>query len=520
MRARDSSSPRGGLLSRRDFLKVAAAGSAGSFLAPIVRHVPARQAAQGEKPNVLIVVFDAWAAQNMSLYGYERETTPNIRRLAERAIVYHNHYAAGNYTTPGTASLLTGLYPWTHRALRLLHPVARAVEDRSLFHAFPGFHRVAYTHNPVAEELLSQFEGALDHHIPQEELTTRDVSPVLRLLGNDSDAANLSNLRIMNRSENGGYGRSLFLSAFHRERLPPRVFERLDEFPRGVPFFDAEKFYFFLEEAVDFLAPLVAGGPRPFLAYFHFLPPHEPYRTHKEFFGRFHGDGYEPIEKPLDMFSVPRDLARPLERQRMEYDEFILYADREFARFHQLLDEAGLLQHTWLVLTSDHGEMFERGIAQHQTQVLYQPVIRVPLLIFEPGRTRRLDIHAPTSATDILPTLQRMAGAETQGWGEGTVLPPFGPIDDQRNVYAVEAKTNPGNLPLGQATTMLVRGEHKLCRFEGYRALEPGTQRVELYNLSEDPEELHNLYSTERALREEMLGILEARLAEVNAPYL
>jgi arylsulfatase A-like enzyme len=113
-----------------------------------------------------------------------------------------------------------------------------------------------------------------------------------------------------------------------------------------------------------------------------------------------------------------------------------------------------------------------------------------------------------------------MVGAQTQGWGEGTVLPPFGPIDDRRNVYAVEAKTNPGDLPLGRATTMLVRGEYKLCRFEGYPALEAGTQRVELYNLSEDPEELHNLRSDEPELRDEMLGILEARLAEVNAQYL
>ena len=66
--------------------------------------------------NVLIVVFDAWSAHNISLLGYPRDTTPNLNRLAEHAIVYHNHYSTAPWTIPGTASLLTGVYPWTNRA--------------------------------------------------------------------------------------------------------------------------------------------------------------------------------------------------------------------------------------------------------------------------------------------------------------------------------------------------------------------------------------------------------------------
>ncbi len=68
---------------------------------------------------MVVIVFDAFSAYNISLYGYQRETTPNIARWAERAVVYHNHNAGGNFTIPGTASLLTGTYPWTHRAFGL-----------------------------------------------------------------------------------------------------------------------------------------------------------------------------------------------------------------------------------------------------------------------------------------------------------------------------------------------------------------------------------------------------------------
>ena len=103
-------------LSRRDFLKLAGLASLGMVVPPSVQLASNRL--QGTQKNVLIIVFDALTAYNISLYGYERETMPNLARLAKRATVYHNHFAGGNYTTPGTASLLTGTLPWTHRAIR------------------------------------------------------------------------------------------------------------------------------------------------------------------------------------------------------------------------------------------------------------------------------------------------------------------------------------------------------------------------------------------------------------------
>ena len=66
-----------------------------------------------------------------------------------------------------------------------------------------------------------------------------------------------------------------------------------------------------------------------------------------------------------------------------------------------------------MVLTSDHGEMFERGISGHGSRVLYQPVVRIPLMIFEPGQQMGADIYEYTSAVDVLPTLAHLTGQET-----------------------------------------------------------------------------------------------------------
>ena len=94
-------------LVRRDFLKLASLLPVSYFVSPLLRLTQGKT--QVTHPNIIILVFDAWSAQNISLYGYPRKTTPNLDRFAEKATVYHNHFTGGTFTVPGTASLLTGL---------------------------------------------------------------------------------------------------------------------------------------------------------------------------------------------------------------------------------------------------------------------------------------------------------------------------------------------------------------------------------------------------------------------------
>ena len=119
--------------SRRDFLKLASLASL-SMLNLSVPHLEESQQmiAQPQPPNILILVFDALSAHNMSLYGYPRQTTPNLERLAQKATVFHRHYSAGNFTSPGTASLLTGVYPWTHRALSTRSQALERFSDENI----------------------------------------------------------------------------------------------------------------------------------------------------------------------------------------------------------------------------------------------------------------------------------------------------------------------------------------------------------------------------------------------------
>jgi arylsulfatase A-like enzyme len=505
-------------LSRRDFLKLAGVVSGSVAFPSFLRVLPPSRAAQAGKKNVVIIVFDAFSAYNISLYGYGRETTPNITRLAERAIVYHNHFAAGNYTPPGTASLLTGVYPWTHRVFQSHRPVIDSFATRSIFHAFNDCYRIAYSHSPLVTTFFDQFQSVLDDYIPIQKLYLTDDGLVQILFSSDGDISSLSWERIIKKKVNGGYSYSLFLSDIYKNHRSAQIMDVLQSFPRGLPSINGDN-YFVLEQAIDFLSDQLNIIPQPFLGYFHLIPPHSPYRTQQDFFDRFKNDGFQPVDKPKDIFGEKGRTPEFLLEMRKQYDEYILYLDREFGRFFKILDDSGLLKNTWLILTSDHGELFERGILGHGNLSLFQPVIRIPLLIFEPGRNNRMDVYTPTSAVDVLPTLLQLIGGQPADWSEGAVLPPFANTPPDRNIYALQAPFNNPKAHLTKASVMLVKGRYKLTYYFGYADLKSGKKRMELYDLEADPEELNDLYVTQPKLGMELLDELKTKLAEVNKPF-
>ncbi len=182
-----------------------------------------------------------------------------------------------------------------------------------------------------------------------------------------------------------------------------------------------------------------------------------------------------------------------------------------------ILEKDGILERSHVLITSDHGEGFERGEFGHGTYLLYESVIRVPLLISAPGQKQRLDIHSPTSSADIVPTLLTLAGKEVPANLDGRVLPGLGGKEDfQRSIFALEAKENSAFEPLTKATMTLIKEGKKLIYYTGY----PQYPEVfEMYDLNEDREEMKDLFSedtvTAARLKEELLDTL----AEANRRF-
>ncbi len=185
-----------------------------------------------------------------------------------------------------------------------------------------------------------------------------------------------------------------------------------------------------------------------------------------------------------------------MNNKRMEYDEYLLYVDEEFGRIVDFMEQNGLLENTWLVLTSDHGEMFERGIFGHTTPAMSKPLLHVPLMIFEPGRTERLDVRSISNSVDLLPTLAQVSGQSIPDWCEGEVLPPFGSEAalQPRSSFSMDVRGNAKRGTLKKGSVVLLQEPYKFAYYYGYKQLESlGGEFYELFDIIADAEEMNDL---------------------------
>ncbi len=502
-------------LNRRSFLKLVGATAPAIFLPHLITQYSSSAKQNGASlPNVIILLFDALSARNLSVYGYPRLTSSNLARFAEHATVYHSHSSGGNYTIPGTASLLTGTYPWTHRAINFSGQVKSSLVENNIFRALgKDYHRLSFGQNVWAQFILTQFAADIDTLLSSE--TFGKLSYLYsRYFPKDQNMA----------------ARALDDFVFKVEREPDTIvlgplqrallfrsssLLKSDGYPRGLPQEASYPLYFRLDDLFDGLISLLQNLPSPSFSYVHLLPPHAPYRASDRFYKKFL-DHYSPVDKP--MHRLGDGLSNlVLKTARRSYDEYIASMDWEFGRLLDAMESAGIFENSYVIITSDHGEMFERGEKAHTSALLYDPIVHIPLLISAPGQQTRQDVYTPTHAVDVLPTIMQLAGKPIPGWCEGQVLPGLGGREDpERSIFVVEAKSNSAHRPLKKATLALQKGNYKLIYYTGY---EPN-DAFELYDLGTDLEELNDLYSSQPAFAKSMKEELLESLLAADKPYI
>ncbi|MCL4530040.1 MAG: sulfatase-like hydrolase/transferase [Chloroflexi bacterium] len=506
-----------GDLSRRDVLKVLSLIPVVSMLQPLGKILG--EAADVGTPNVIVIVFDAWSAHDVGLLGYPRQTMPNLERFAANAIVYHNHYSAGTFTVPGTASLLTGLYPWSHRALQLGGGIIRPHIKHEVFTAVQGaLSTVGYTQNTYADVIMGQAEKYINNHIRTGSFNLEDDFLYnLPVFKNDtliSYAAIEDN--IFNLGGKGTTG-SLFaapISNYLLSRQKLLLNEKwAKEYPDGLPDSDSNGVYT-LEGVVEGVIQALSEIKEPTFAYLHFLPPHEPYDPTAEFIKAF-DDNLHLVDKPVHPLAYKSVDWSGLQRRRRLYDQYLASWDQAVHKLFDFLQTSGLRDNSYIFVTADHGELFERGETGHFTPLIYDPLVHIPLIVSKPGQTGRRDISTPTSNVDILPTVARLTNITPPDWVEGALLPGLGGIEDtNRSIFVMDAKEDSSYGPLTKFSASISRNGYRLTHYH-YSTYEG----FELYNLVDDPEELENLYDASPSIAHSLQDELAQKIADVNRPY-
>jgi arylsulfatase A-like enzyme len=503
-------------LSRREFLKLLSLIPIGIYSRPIQKL--AKRENDASQKNVIIIVFDAWSQQHVSLYGYRRNTMPNLEKFAENANVYHNHYSTGTFTVPGTSTILTGMHPWSHRAFQLGAGVAPAHAGHTIFSALSSTHStLAYTQNKFADQILYQAERDLDKHVHNWSFNTQQTTLYTHPFFQKDLRAAFASLEDNVVQRGKGYDSSLFFGPLFRfyilaDRLK-KTKKYGSEYPHGLP--DTSEYYL-LPDLIDGVIKTLKDIQSPTLAYIHFYPPHEPYAPTRKFFETFM-DGWNPPDKPIHDLADQNIEPEKAHLHRRYYDEFLASWDQEAARLFQYLKDSGLTENSYIIVTSDHGELFERGEMGHWTKMIYDPIIHVPLIVRSPGQEARQDVHTITSSVDLLPTIAHLTGNPIPEWSEGRLLPLLGgDADEGRSVFAMDAKVNSSFYPLRNYAMSLTREHHRLTYYSYPR---DHYEKFEFYDLDGDPEEMKDLYAAHPSLAQQMQDELLQKVEDVNKPF-
>ena len=448
------------------------------------------------RPNIILLTIDALSAPHMSLYGYARPTTPELQEFARGAVTFDRAYANGNFTTPGVATILTGTLPWTNRALQLpVWPVTRtretslpAVLERA------GYQTGYVSTNAIAgaakQGLGGYFQFARTDMTGHVTLCADGLSKYLRYVCAAEELPPLEEME--------GIAARL---------RPPN--DNLEHDPRLA-----------LDPALHWLATADRG--KPIFLWVHLFPPHSPYAVPKPWLGRFDASrrgrnaaSTQPSWGWIQSRLPPRRV-RTLEAR---YDEAVAYVDSFMGPFLQrALEELG--PNTAIVITADHGESFAHGYGAHTGPGMYDEIIHIPLILKLPDETTGQRCDGVVQQADIAPTLAALAGIPPPASWEGRSLmegcaPGQSDPGAERPVFSMNFEQNPRFAPLRTGSVAVVEGRWKLIHYMG-RLHYPYMPRLhdELYDVVSDPGERHDLAAQQPAVVQQMLGLIDAALAQ------
>jgi arylsulfatase A-like enzyme len=434
---------------------------------------------------VVLVTMDTVRADHLSLYGYGRETSPNLIKLSQESTVFPHAIAPGDMTLSTHASIFTGLYARRHRAHYdvPIYPRGRPLDGKS----------------QTLPKLLAE-KGYLTMGV----------------------VANFAFLGYPFGFEQG------FLYYDQRARIPFLGHARLYSLREGISkfltnFFPPSEFDLYYRRAEEINTEVfnqlgkLKKEERPFFLFINYMDAHDPYLPPAPFdtlypgkiHERFTTDRYNQIEKgvlKLEYKVAEKEYLHLIS----QYDGGIAYIDFHIGRLIGRLKEIGLYENSLIIITSDHGEAFgEKGLFQHGVSA-YQDQVHVPLLIKYPNSRERVVVDDTVSLCDLMPTILDVLGYEIPQGIDGQSLLRH----DGSNPREVISESFPHGYLVNWHTRF--RRVERAIFWGQLKFIGSTAGKQELYDLSKDPDEKENLYETDKGASRDLEARLNQWLREVN----
>lgn len=347
---------------------------------------PAAEISLEKLPNIILLTGDALNSAKLSLYGYEKDTTPFLKQLADVSLVAENNFSNAQGTIGSTTSFLTGKYPAETHTLASTD----ILKDADAFEHLPGilqsygYYTVQLNFTYYADAYRINFQDAFIEANGESPVNNKIQSSLAKLLPtNNYYFMREVYSRISDRLEH----------LFYIKKMT-NPFLQVTESPEK--FNDQEK--------LDYLFKLIDESKQPIFVHIHWMGTHGP--------------KYYPTQQ---VFSKGLDPTIQGKYVESFYLDSILDFDNAVNQLYNGLSTRGLWENSVLVVGSDHTQRWS--------------IARVPLLIHFPHDEHAGRVVENTQNMDIAPTLLNYLGIPQPEWMPG--LPLYEPLDPDRQIFLV-----------------------------------------------------------------------------------
>ena len=421
-------------LTRREVLKRGFYGSLAVGLSGSILSNGCAGRRRDKRPNVLLISIDTTRRDHCSAYGYKRQTTPNLRAFAEQGASFDLAYAPTSTTGPSHATFFTSLYPVAHHVVKNGLRLSEEYETIAEILNAQGYQTASVVSSFVLDARFGYAQGFTFYD--------DDFQP--------SEATVIAQGK-----------------PWEGHRIEGAFDRRADH--------TTKRAVRWLEEH--------RNPDYPFFLFVHYFDPHDPYIPPESFVSRFVPDKYFPT-------SLDKTIGR--------YDAEIALADQEVGNLLKALERMGLKDDTLVVITSDHGEgLMQHGHLYHGVNI-YEETVRVPLIFRWTSRIPQGRLFtAPVGLIHLTPTILDLIGIKPDRWsfqGRSLAASICGqtPLNPERPVYLYRRHYKGENIG-----KIWVKGEKFGIRLGTLKYIEGQEEETkELFDLSADPQELTNLYTT------------------------
>ena len=440
------------------------------------------------QPNILLVMADQLAVQTLPFHGHPLVKAPHLSALAARGMVFDSAYCNFPICAPSRFSMLSGRLPHSIAAYDNASEFPAAMPTMAHYLKHAGYRTILCGKmHFIGPDQLHGFDERLTTDIyPADFAWTPDwlkgpayrptgvsmrpileAGPCVRSMQIDyDDEVEYKGAQCLYDLARAPQDKPFFLTVSYTHPHPPFV---------------AQQKHWDLYRREDIDAPRVP--PIPF----------EDLDEHSQWLYVAHAQ---------DIYSVSDEQVL---NARHAYYGMVSYVDEKIGKILEVLKETGLDDNTVVVFCGDHGEMLgERGMWFKQS--FYESSVRVPMIVSMPQRFAPARVSAHVSLVDLLPTFMDLAysnqAPEPVGPLHGKSLVPLLTGEDPGHDRCVISEYSSEGV--SAASRMLRDGPWKYIFTHGLAPM--------LFNLEQDPDELHNLAG--KAEHADMQQRLHARLVE------